>query len=66
MPKRKPIEQISPAEIALNGMKKLRAQIDLEIAALEATIPSRNSGRRKPAEVFDPRPILKKNGQDMI
>ena len=64
MPRRKPIEPISPAEIALNGMRKLRAQLDLEIAALESTIPARNNGKpRTMRKVFDPTPILKKMGK---
>jgi len=64
MPKKK-IEEISPAEVALNGMKKMRRDLDLQIAALEASIPSRNSGRStgKNFKVFDPAPILRKMGK---
>lgn len=65
MKKPKPIPEISPAEVALNGLKKIRADLDLQIAALAASIPSRNAGRssNKPHQVFDPRPILKKMGR---
>jgi len=59
-----PVKKISPAEVALNGLKKLRRDIDLQIAALEATIPSRNDKQSyNPKNVFDPRPMLKKMGK---
>lgn len=67
MAKRKTValEPISPAEVALNGLKKIRADIDLQIAALEATIPSRNNGKGLPKnfKAFDPTPLLKKMGR---